>query len=58
MEATFDGDACTVEDSTEIPAGDYAFIMTSSVGDGAQISVHPLPEGTSWDRVRDSEFRH
>jgi len=62
VEATFDGDACTVEDSTEIPAGDYAFIMTSSVGDGAQISVHPLPEGTSWAEYvtasSDTEFAY
>lgn len=50
VEATFDGDECTVEEPTVIPAGDYAFIMTSTVVDGAQISVHPLPEGTTWDQ--------
>ena len=48
--ATFDGDECTVEEPTVIPAGDYAFIITSTVDDPAQIGVHPLPEGTSWDQ--------
>jgi hypothetical protein len=49
IEAMFDGEECSLGDTTEVTAGDYAFVMTSSVPKAVDVAVQPVPGGVTWD---------
>ena len=53
FEITFDGNGCTVSGPTEVPIGDYSFLLNNSSGRGAKLVVAQLLDGHTYQDLVD-----
>ena len=53
FEVTFDGNGCTASGPTDVPIGDYSFLLINSSGRGAKLVVTQLLDGHSYQDMVD-----
>ena len=53
FEVTFDGNGCTVSGPTEVPIGDYSFLLNNVSGRGVKLIVTQLLDGHTFQDLVD-----